>query len=409
MIGRRQIFTRRDEHSSSSMTKLLSHGAVCCSGLAIALAFFVNSAAADPAAAPTAAPMSTPAMTGPLTANPNPSSFDAGLGSIYVTGMVTALGMVQSNATHGYPDNGSSALDLSNGQISLQKTDGLVQFYVQAGEYSMPSLGAAYIKSSQLTSHTFGVVPVGYLKLQLSDTFSVEVGKLSTLIGAEYTFTTENMNIERGLLWNVEPAISRGVQVNYASGPLSMSVSLNDGYYSNKYNWISGLISYAIDSNNTLAFAGGGNVGESSTSTFATSPVLNNSQIYNLLYTYNSAPVLINPYIQYQHVDRNSTLGLASGSDWGFGVLATYTLSDRWSLSGRAEYETSSGAQNLLYGSKSSAYSFTVTPTWQNKLFFIRGDLSYTGLSSECADCGFGSNFNKDDQFRAMVETGVIF
>jgi len=28
--------------------------------------------------------------------------------------------------------------------------------------------------------------------------------KLPTLIGAEYTFTFENMNIERGLLWNQE-------------------------------------------------------------------------------------------------------------------------------------------------------------------------------------------------------------
>ena len=74
----------------------------------------------------------------------------------------------------------------------------------------------------------------------LADSFSIEAGKLPTLIGDEYTFTFENMNIERGLLWNQEPAVSRGVQANYTAGPLTSRVSWNDGYYSNVYNWISG-------------------------------------------------------------------------------------------------------------------------------------------------------------------------
>ena len=378
--------------------------------MAALLTLWAGAAIADPAAAPSPSPMTTPAMEGPLTANPNPTSFDAGLGTIYVTGAVTGLALYQSNAAHAFPGDSSTSFDMSNGQVSIQKTDGLVQFYVQAGEYSIPSLGSSYVRSSELTSHTFGVVPLAYLKLQLSDTFSVEAGKLPTLFGAEYTFTTENMNIERGLLWNLEPAISRGIQANYASGPLSASVSLNDGYYSNKYNWVSGLVSYAFDAKNTLAFAGGGNVGTSGTSTFATSPVLNNSEIYDLMYTYTSAPWLINPYLQYQRVDRINSLGIASGSEWGLGLLATYTLSEHWSLSGRGEYETSSGAQSFLYGPKSKAWSLTITPTWQNKLFFIRGDLSYTGLSDQAFGFGTtGTTGTKDDQFRALLETGIVF
>ncbi len=61
-------------------------------------------------------------------------------------------------------------------------------------------------------------------------------GKLPTLIGAEYTFTFENMNIERGLLWNQENAVNRGVQANFTSGPVAVSVSWNDGFYPNRYN-----------------------------------------------------------------------------------------------------------------------------------------------------------------------------
>ena len=70
---------------------------------------------------------------------------------------------------------------------------------------------------------------------------------MPTLIGAEYAFTFQNMNIERGLLWNQEPIISRGIQGNYSSGPLTVSLSLNDGLYSNNYNWISGLVSYTLN------------------------------------------------------------------------------------------------------------------------------------------------------------------
>jgi hypothetical protein len=51
-------------------------------------------AAGEQPAAPTA--MTTPTMVGPLAANPNPISFDAGpLGPVYMTGVVSALGLWQ--------------------------------------------------------------------------------------------------------------------------------------------------------------------------------------------------------------------------------------------------------------------------------------------------------------------------
>jgi Putative beta-barrel porin-2, OmpL-like. bbp2 len=361
------------------------------------------------AGAAQADPLATPAMSGPLTANPTPLSFDAGLGTVYVTGAVSGLAFYQTNAQHLAPGDGSSTFDFTNAQVSIQKTDGLVQFYVQAGEYSLPSVGSSYLKASTNTSDTFGVIPVAYLKIAPTDTFSIEAGKLPTLIGAEYTFTTENMNIERGLMWFQEPAISRGVQANYASGPLSIQVSVNDGYYSDRFNWLTGLISYAFNPSNTLAFAAGGNMGKTDYAKFTTPYNLNNGQVYNLLYTYTSAPWLINPYVQYQTVQKDTSLGLtASGSEWAVGVLADYALDANWNIAGRAEYEASSGADSLLiYGPKSKAWSLTLTPTWQKKIFFIRADASYTAVSD--AAFGFGKSFNKDDQARVMLEAGIVF
>ena len=57
--------------------------------------------------------------------------------------------------------------------------------------------------------------------------FSIEVGALPTLIGDEYTFSFENLNIERGILWGAEPAVSRGVQANFTTGPLAALAGLH--------------------------------------------------------------------------------------------------------------------------------------------------------------------------------------
>lgn len=354
-------------------------------------------------------PLATPAMTGPLAANPNPLSFDTQiLGTWYVTGMASGLAFTQSNEQRLFVGDESSAADLSNAQVGVQKTDGVFQFYVQAGAYSLPAVGAPYLKATYNTTDTFGVVPLAYVKIAPMDNVSIMAGKLPTLIGAEYTFTTENMNIERGLLWYQEPAISRGVQVNYAAGPISMSVSLNDGYYSDTYNTLSGLVSYAIDGSNTVAFAASGNLSKTTTSSFTTPYNLSNGEIFNVLYTWNAAPWLINPYVQYQRVDANAALGLAEGDAWGIGLLASYKVSPAFSVAGRVEYETSSGSDSLLiYGPGSKAWSATVTPIWQHDLLFVRGDLSYVGLGDQTF--GFGKSFTKDSQVRAMIEAGIVF
>ena len=151
----------------------------------------------------------TPSMAGPLASNASPTSFDAGpAGTIYVTGAISGLAFYQSNHS-ATPNDNEEVADFSNAQVEIQKTDGWLQFYAQVGGYSLPDLGAPYIRATTQTANSFTVLPVGYLKLVASDSFNIEAGRLPTLIGAEYTFTFQNLNIERGLLWNQEPAISR--------------------------------------------------------------------------------------------------------------------------------------------------------------------------------------------------------
>lgn len=360
--------------------------------------------------------LSTPAMSGPLAANPNPYSVDlpdwlgdAG-GKVYVTGAVSGLAYYESSPNHTVPGDTSSYLDISNGQVFIQKTDGWLQFYVQAGAYSFPTVGVPYTKASTTTQGSLGFVPVAYLKLQgqgqLAD-FSVQAGKLPTLIGDEYSFTFQNMNIERGLLWNLEPVVSRGVQINYTHGPLTISGSWNDGTYSKVFSSLSGLISYGFNGgSDTVAFAGGGSIASNWHAN-----LLNSGSYYDLIYTHTSGPWTISPYIQF--IDIPSFSGVPSTQVWGGALLASYSLNDNWKVAGRVEYEGATGgaaAANIIgYGGGSNAWSLTVTPTYQWKVFFARADVSYVSAGSVTAGDAFGTTGTNTDQVRVMFETGILF
>lgn len=361
----------------------------------------------------TAAALSTPSMSGPLSANANPISLDAGpLGKIYIGGVVSGLGFWQDNHV---PGDQEWRAGLSNGEIFVQKTDGWLQFYVQAGVYSLPSLGTSYLNVSDTVRDTFGAVPVAYAKIVPNDSFSIEAGKLPTLIGDEYTFTFENMDIERGLLWNQEPAVSRGVQANYSSGPVTLALSWNDGFYSDRLNWISGSAAYTIDSSNSVSFIAGGNTGHTGYSSFTTPIAQDNGDIFNLIYTWTSGPWTVSPYIQYANVTADASIGIAHGaSTTGGALLVSYGLNDEWKVAGRAEYISSSGSvpagtPNLLYGPGSNAWSFTVTPTYQHGIFFARGEASWVGVGSTEAGYVFGQNLDKTSQARLLLEAGVLF
>jgi len=370
----------------------------------------------EPPAAPTA--MTTPAMAGPLTANPNPISFDAGpLGPVYVTGAISALGLWQNNT---FPGDQHSLASLSNGQFFFQKTEGLFQYFVQAGAYTLPSLGTPYINTPRATGDFYGPLPQAFIKFAPTDTFSVSAGKLPTLIGAEYTFSFENMNIQRGLLWNQENAVNRGAQMNYTAGPLAFAFSWNDGFYSNRYTWLWGSAAYTIDSANTVSVIAGGNYAHTTKATLATPLFQNNETIVNLIYTYNAAPWTITPYFQYTHVPQASSIGaFTSASTYGGAILANYSFGEGSPLPGvslpiRFEYIASTGsaangAPNLLYGPGSNAWSITVTPTYQYKIFFARAEFSHVGTTNTTAGSVFGPGGTNKTQTRAVLEAGILF
>jgi hypothetical protein len=367
-------------------------------------------------AAPTA--MTTPAMNGPLVANPNPTSFDAGpFGPVYMTGAISGLGLWQNNISSG---DQHSLASLSNGQFFFQKPEGLLQYFVEVGAYTIPSLGTAYVNTHQATGDYFGPLPVAYLSLAPSSTFSIEAGKLPTLIGAGYTFSFQNPNIEHSLLWNQEPAISRGGQLNYTTGPLALLFSWNDGFYSNRYTWLTGSATYTLDNANRFALAAGGNYSHTAKSTLATPLFQNNETILDLVYIHIDKPWVFATGFQYTHVPAIPSIGaLTPASTAGGGLLLNYSFGDDSPLAGvslpvRLEYISSTGngpngAPNLLYGPGSNAWSVTVTPTYQYEIFFARIEFSHVGTSSTTPGLVFGPGGTNTTQTRGLFEIGVLF
>ena len=367
-------------------------------------------AAAPPKADPPA-PLTTPAVTGPLAWLP-PAIFDAGpLGKIAANGIVTGSGLVQNNHV---PGDDVQQAALSNGQIFIQKADGKYQYFIQVGAYTMPSLATPFLPADKTVSDFYGPVPVAFFKLPVGKTTTFLVGALPTLVGAEYTFTFENMNIERGLLWNQENAVNKGIQVNQTLGKyLTASLSWNDGFYSNRYSWLSGALTYTKGPH-SLMFIGMGNAGQTKFQTLAT-PVQNNSQIYNVMYTYSKGSWIIQPYWQYTNVPTNPSIGVVKGASTNGGaLLVSHAFKHGFSLPGRVEYISSSGsaadgAVNLMFGPGSAGTSLTATPTIQKGGLFFRGDVSWAHASSYTPGSVFGKTGTNADQVRAMAEVGFIF
>lgn len=395
---------------------------------ALAVTCAAAHAADAPPAAPCKAALSFPSYGGVIPQNADPGCLSLpGLGDVFIGGAVTGYGFAGSDAfppsTTSLPSDRAALADFSNLQAFVQKPDGAVQFYLQAGLYTVPTLGAPVFSTLDQTRLLFGPVPVVYGRYAFDEAWSIQGGRLPTLIGAETTFTFQNLDITRGLLFAQENAINQGVQVNYAKGPWTVSAAGTDGFFSGRLDWITGLVAYKLDDAQTITFDAGGNVGRSGVNTYATPLLQNNSSIFNLIYSYAHGPWIVTPYLQLTDVGRDERLGIAQGaSTYGGAVLASYAFTDHFALAGRAEYEQQtgtrgSGTTSLLYGPGSAAASFTVTPTFTFDRFVLRGEYAHVGLAgiakgdaaAGLAGTGFGRMGDRTAQDRFTAEGGVTF
>lgn len=373
--------------------------------------------AEDAAPAAPAGPTLMQGMNFPLSNNPTPLSIDAGpLGKVYVSGALSGIGLTQNHTATGTSSTQqSSYADITNAQVIVQKVDGPIQFYVQGGSYSLPTVGVTYARSSKVTANSFGNIPIAFFKVAPTDNFSIQAGKLPTLIGSEYAFTFQNTNIQRGLIWNVENVISRGVQANLTLGSLALSGALTDGFYTKDYKYLTGLATYTINDSNTISIAAGGNPSGTKQADIdnkiGTLSFVANSQQYNLYYKNVTGAWTFQPILQYTKVDKDTGNNVSvSGHTAGGSLIVNYDFNENYSLAARGEYIKQTGTADFLgYGAGSKAYTFTLTPTYRQKTFFARADLSYVKVNDGSNTAMFGNAGKDDSQARALAEVGFLF
>lgn len=330
--------------------------------------------------------------------------------------ILTGNGMVQTNPL---PGDYNSFIDIGNAQVIVKKEEGLIQFYLQSGMYSTPSLGTTYQRASLQTKDSFGFVPLASVSVAPSRHWLITGGKINSFGGYESAFTFQNNNIDRGLLWNQTSNVSKGVQLTYKEDAFTAAVTLNDGFYSNQLSWLGASAAYQLNQKSNVSVVWTGAMKANASNTFITPILQNNSQIMNAIYTYQSDRLSVSPYLQYTYIPANPSLGIMSSAQtMGAAILTNYRLA--WDAPGKAslplrfEYIGSSGrgdpaSPNLLYGPGSAAWSATITPTYQFERVFIRGELSFVQALQTGVGQAFGSTGNANTQTRIMLEFGVVY
>lgn len=364
------------------------------------------------------------AMSDTLSLSPNKLGFESEIyGDWSVQGVATGMAFHQTNPI---VDDATRYSNFSNAQILIQKASGPLQLFVQSGLYAIPVVGFSYVKPQQMTQETFGYLPQAYVSFVPNANWSVSIGNLPSMGGVESTFTYQNINIQRALLWAETNSVSRGLQINHQNGPLKAAVTWNDGAYSNVYNWLGASASWSFSSADTISVVWTGALSGTTTNTAVTPLLQNNSQIINLIYQLSNDRWSLTPYVQYTYVPENNAIGINGSSDTkGIAILGSYHIAPlvdgkapyvHPSIAGRLEYMATGGDSNvdsiphgLLYGPRSSAWSATVTPTYQIGKVFARAELAYVKAFGYTQGNAFGVNGNNSNQTRVMFEAGLLF
>jgi len=344
-----------------------------------------QAASAQTAQAPSPGPSPTAAAT------PTPSPTPFALGTIGGDFTVYAINSDNANAVGalGLPSSADSKdhSDLGNLLINGSYTSGLYKLSASAGAYSFLTIGQAINQTLNNDERLFGACAntscyTALPQVQLTYTskdqhWTVFAGKLGTLLGAEGIYTYQNVNIQRGLAWALEPVISRGVHVGYTNGPWTVAAEANDGYYSGWSHIAAEYeVSWAPSANTSVTFYGI-NPG-SNTPGNPTAFVANKSE-YNLVYSRTIGKFSFTPYGLFVSSPASSALSTLYGANWGaesawaVSLLGAYNWSPLFSLGFRIEdvadrsstTDASINADLLGYGPGSGALTYTLTPTYK--------------------------------------------
>ncbi len=292
--------------------------------------------------------------------------------------------------------------DLSNGLLTFTVNSRNIHVNGTVGTYAFPTVGFPLLPDNQPSANEqlYSPVPVAALTYNFNSHFGLAVGKFGALLGQESPFTYENLNVQRGLGWNMEPAISRGVQAAYSNGRWSATLQENDAYYSGSNRAVEALVGWAPSPNTSVQFAAfvpGTNVPPNPTVS------VGNKAEYDLMYARTIGKMQLFPYFLWVHSPASRTLDYTHSEDAYAAVLiGMWTFSSVWSLAFRYESarnrsapsDSSPNADLVGFGAGSGATSQTLTPAYHfNNGGVLRLEYSHvsaTGLNQSRYGLEFG-------------------
>jgi len=349
------------------------------------------------------------ALTGPQAI-----SIDGGpLGSLSLSGGVDGYGYYVSNTPSGTKDNGAY---VANGLVELQKTTGELQFTVEVGSNGGATTLGTTPSQTSITSFTTGPLYAGYVTVAPSDLpITISAGQLGSLEGYESGVDYNNAVQLTTDIFYVENAQSRGVNVSYTGGPLTATVEYGDAVDSGVFNTVQGLVSYAVNSSDTLSVFGTYDLGKTGPYTYAygggtsggVEPYANENMI-GAYDSYTLGNLSVVPEVQYVYAKTDHALGIdKSTSNLGVALFGDYAFgTSPYSVGGWVEYETSKGSYDWFVTPDSEAVGAAVAPTWQYKDLFARANAGYIYLTNGTA---YGDNGTGKGQFLGTLEAGLLF
>lgn len=266
-----------------------------------------------------------------------------------------------------------SNANVGNALLNLTVNARNLRANATAGTYGFPAIGFPLLPDDAAGANVmlYSPLPVAALTYGFNSHLSVAAGKFAALLGQESPFTYQNINVQRGIAWSMEPTISRGLQVSYSNGSWSATLQENDGYYSGGIRAFEGLIAWSPSTNTSLQLAAivpGANVPPNPTTTVA------NKAEYDLMYTRTIGKLQLLPYFLWVTSPASSALGYTRAENASAAVvLGTWNFSPQWNLAFRFEgawnasspSDPSPNADLVGFGHGSSASSQTFTPAYR--------------------------------------------
>ncbi|OYV30705.1 MAG: hypothetical protein B7Z81_14130 [Acidocella sp. 20-61-6] len=363
---------------------------------------------------------------------PTAIQIDGGpLGSLQLSGGVDGYGYYINPSNSGVTDNGAN---IANALVELQKTDGVLQFTLEIGSNGGTIALGQSSKPAQtsITNFTTGPLYAGYITVAPTGSpVTISAGMLPSQEGYESGIDWNNPTQLVTNIFYVQNSQSRGVMATYTGGPLTATLEFGDGWDSGVFNFLQGLATYTINSNNTANVYFGANLGTTGLNTVAYGGGTTgnyganfaNSDLIGGFYSYTNGNLNLVPEVQYVVAKANQKIGVYKAtSDFGAALFGTYTFgTSPYSVGGWAEYFAShasaaneAAGTGTWYGAvDSSGIGIAVAPTWQYKDLFARANLGVLYLTNIKDafgnNSGYGNHGTGHVGFTSTLEAGLLF